>query len=91
MDAFNLDYRLMMQQEHEERKSRNPRYSRRAFARDAGLSPSHLTRVLAGKKSLSRAMGLSIATRLGWTEGKMQMFLATIDGIRMNEPHRQSV
>jgi uncharacterized protein (TIGR02147 family) len=36
-----------------ERKNKNPLYSLRAFARDLGLSPSHLSRMLSGERLLS--------------------------------------
>ncbi len=42
------------------RVARNPRYSIRAFARDLGLSHSHLLRLMTGRRRLS----VGLATRL---------------------------
>lgn len=52
--------RRMIKAELERRRSRNPRYSLRAFARDLEFNSAHLSEVLNGK----RAMSLEAALRL---------------------------
>lgn len=50
--------------EYVARSERNPRYSHRAFARDTGLSVSHLSEVLRGRNGLSRAATEKVASVL---------------------------
>lgn len=53
-----------VRREFQTRRHKNPRYSIRAFARDLGLSPSHLSEFLAGKTNLSSDKAVSLAERL---------------------------
>lgn len=53
-----------MQAEFSARKKRNSRYSVRAFARDLGLSPSHLSEFLSGKSNISHEKAPSLAEKL---------------------------
>ncbi len=46
------------------RRDRNPSYSVRAFARDLGVSPSHLSEFLSGKANLSYDRAPSLAEKL---------------------------
>lgn len=62
-----------------ERCLRNPAYSLRAFARHVGLSPSHLSRVLNGRKSLSREAALKIALELDLSEEQITQFVRLLD------------
>ena len=48
-----------------ERKHRNPNYSARAFARDAGISAAYLSQIFMGKRNLSLKQTLLLADRLG--------------------------
>ena len=47
-----------------ERRSRNPRYSLRAYARDLGISVSHLSTIMNGRRKLSTLQAGKIAVKL---------------------------
>lgn len=66
----------------EHRRSRNLRYSLRAFARDLALSPSFLSEFLAGKHLLSRARAEEVASELGLCDAERSFFcdLAELEG-----------
>ena len=51
-----------------ERRSKNPRYSERAFAKSVGISPGYLKLLFQGKRSLSPEKAKAVADRLGWSE-----------------------
>ncbi len=53
-----------VQAEFRARKKRNGSYSIRAFARDLGLSPSHLSEFLSGKSKLSHDKAENLADKL---------------------------
>ena len=59
------DFRLYLQNELLRRCKANPRYSLRAFARSLGIEPSALSKLLAGKRAVSRAMFSRLSARLG--------------------------
>ncbi|MBX3018659.1 MAG: TIGR02147 family protein [Bdellovibrionaceae bacterium] len=59
------DGRFLLIQEMTERRTRNPSYSLRAFARDVGVSPAALSQYLNRKRELSPKNRNSIVTRLG--------------------------
>ncbi len=61
----------ILNQELAEKKSRNPRYSVRAFSRDLGISQSHLTRILNGQRKLSSEQACRIALTLGMAPNLM--------------------
>lgn len=67
-----------LKQEFESRRTNRPRYSMRAFARDLEMSPSFLSRVLAGKKTLAEARALAIANALKWSTPQTDYFLAHV-------------
>lgn len=58
-------YRRLLHQRWAEMVEKNPRFSLRAFAKRLGVSPSHLSRVLNGKKSLSLETAVQISRELG--------------------------
>lgn len=58
------DVKTLLETELRARRTRNPSYSLRAFARDLGLSPASLSEVLAGKRKLARASILRVADAL---------------------------
>jgi hypothetical protein len=61
-----------------DRKTKNTRYSERAFARAAGVSPGFLKLVFQGKRSLSLEKARAVADRLGWTGPEAEQFLAIV-------------
>ncbi len=61
-----------------ERRSKNTRYSERAFAKSAGLSPGFLKLLFQGKRALSVTKAREVANRLGWTDLKADTFLISV-------------
>lgn len=59
------DGRYLLLQEMTERRTRNPSYSLRAFARDVGVSPAALSQYLNRKRELSPKNRSAIVARLG--------------------------
>lgn len=70
-----MSYRTILLKELTERKLRNPNYSLRAFARDTGVSATHLSRVLAEKRHLSEPAALDVTVRLKWDDFRAREFL----------------
>jgi uncharacterized protein (TIGR02147 family) len=61
-----------LRQEFYQRHAKNPGYSLRAFARDLGVSPGQLSRLLAGSRRLTPVQRLKIAQALGWKIAAIQ-------------------
>ncbi len=63
----------MLALELEKRMNKNPHYSLRAFSRDLGLDPSHLSAILKGKKGIdpSRASQMANVLKLNGAEAKI--------------------
>ena len=70
-----VTYQTVLRDELEYRKSRNPGYSLRAFARDLAMAPSSLTEVLGGFKGVSLAKARKLARRLGLREDLREAFV----------------
>lgn len=68
----------MLKQEFLDRKQRRPSYSERAFARDLRVSPSYVSLLFRGLRTLSPAKALEFGQRLGWSERKVEAFLSLI-------------
>lgn len=67
-------FQSMLKDEFSERKSRNSKYSLRAFARDLDLTSGFLTSLLKEKKALSFEKAIHVTQRLGWSEEKRSRF-----------------
>lgn len=78
MDA-NQQYRDMIKEQITKICSRNQNYSLRAFARDYEISPSQLSRVLAGQKNLSLLKAKLIADKLFHDTEKKNYFLSLVE------------
>lgn len=73
------DYRELLIEELNTRKQSNPYFSLRAFARVLGMSPSHLSHLINGKKNLTKKQALKIAEKLSLSPLQTQkMFGSTI-------------
>ncbi len=72
----------VLQREYNERCSRNPNYSLRAFARFLMLSPSTVSELLQKKRKLSIKLRDKLAKGLGIPEDKIKDFKATDHGNR---------
>jgi uncharacterized protein (TIGR02147 family) len=71
-----MTFRAQLQRELAERKSRNGRYSLRAFARLLGMSPGHLSQLLNGSRNLSPRRAAEISRRLGYDAQQALDFVA---------------
>lgn len=72
-----LDYRSFLKDFFEHRKSRDPDFSLRAFARTPGLalsSSSFISAVLKGRKNLSQNLRLRFGRALGLVPAEMEYF-----------------
>jgi uncharacterized protein (TIGR02147 family) len=65
----------ILSEEFEERKTRNSRYSLRAFAKSLAINPSTLCSVLKGKRALPQKDLIHIADRLKLEPGKKKKFI----------------
>jgi hypothetical protein len=62
-----MELRERLRREFSKRLERNPRYSLRAFARSLSVHHTTLTRVLVGRRGLSRSMLNRLCAKLGCT------------------------
>lgn len=76
---MDLDYRIFLKTALEERCKRNTRYSLRSFARQLGMSPSHLSRVMSGNSDLSSQSAIRIAQELKLKDNDMELFLDLVN------------
>jgi len=85
-------YRALLLAEIEKRAKKNRNYSKRAFARDIGLSPGYLLQVLSGQKNLSEGKACQIAERLHWSQRQTLWLLNLIrlDSAK-NESHKAAL
>lgn len=68
----------LLKQHFSERKSKNIQYSLRAFARDLGISPPQLSRILSGKRDLSYRQMLRVGKALGLPRPQIQEYVQKI-------------
>jgi uncharacterized protein (TIGR02147 family) len=73
------DYRSYLRAAIEEKVRKNPSFSLRAFARDADLSPSHISRALSGQKKLSVSAAQSISGSLGLNSRELEYFRTLVE------------
>ncbi|MBI3295168.1 MAG: TIGR02147 family protein [Deltaproteobacteria bacterium] len=69
------NYRSWLHAELENRKTENPAYSLRAFARHLGLSPTSLSQVINGKRKLTVLSAERIAASLGLSPRDQDLFI----------------
>jgi transcriptional regulator with XRE-family HTH domain len=67
---------IILRSELERRKRDHPRYSLRAFARQLGLSPAFLSKVLRSRGELSAEKSRRVALRLGYSQEATEQFVA---------------
>lgn len=72
------DYKDILKSHFEKRKSKNPSYSLRAFARDIGLLPSRLSDIFNDRQGLSESRALLIAEKLELDKGETEYFINLI-------------
>ena len=71
---------IILNRELEDRKSRNPSYSLRAFARDLGIGSTSLSDVLAQKRKLSKRNIEKISSKLSLSPIEVDLLLREIKG-----------
>lgn len=69
-------FRFYINREFDHRKTRNAKYSLRAFARDLGVSNQKLSQILTGKLGISTASAEQIAARLKLSKFETDLFIA---------------
>lgn len=63
----------------QDRKIKNPRYSKRAFARDMKISPGRLSEILSGKRNLTLKVAQSICGSLKLNKSLSEELFALVD------------
>lgn len=76
---MSLQYQDFLLEEFRSRRSRNPHYSLRAFARDLGMPASKLSQNLRGLCGISVAKAEKIAVKLQMRDDERQLFLALVE------------
>lgn len=76
---MSLQYQDFLLEEFRSRRSRNPHYSLRAFARDLGMPASKLSQNLRGLCGISVAKAEKIAAKLQMRDDEKQLFLALVE------------
>jgi uncharacterized protein (TIGR02147 family) len=74
-----FDFRDLLIREFEKRKSRNAKYSLRAYARDLGLQASKLSQILKGDCGLSVERGKEISKKLNLSDEERKLFLTYLE------------
>lgn len=77
----NLSYLQVLEKYFELRKKRNPRYSRRKYAQDLGLTAMHLNYIMRGKRGLSREKAESVASVLKLSSRDRKIFLQVVSAL----------
>lgn len=72
--SVDMDYRLVVKTEFLKRRSANPFYSLRTFAKELGIAPSHLSYLIRGERGLSKDNALQVARGLGLKTFSAQKF-----------------
>ncbi|WP_413558003.1 hypothetical protein [Bdellovibrio sp. HCB209] len=71
-------YRDFLYEEFKKRRTKEPSYSLRGFARDLEMNPSRLSEIMNGKVGLSDVKGMELADRIGLTDKECEYFLDLI-------------
>jgi uncharacterized protein (TIGR02147 family) len=79
MAHTEADFRDILKSALERRRSRNPGYSQRAFARDLGVRPNRLCEILHGKQGLSGRWAVRIADKLGLDDRQKDHFRTLVE------------
>jgi uncharacterized protein (TIGR02147 family) len=86
-----LDYRLFLQEWFEAKKSDNPRYSHRVFARHAGLaSPALLANVIARRRNLTAASQSAFVRAMRLSPSATSFFSHLVDLDQSKTPENRN-
>lgn len=72
-----LEPKIILQRNLDERIAANSNYSLRAFARDLGLSPQNLSNIINGRRGIGESMALQLAEKLGLSSREQEHFRET--------------
>lgn len=86
-----MEYIRQLEEHFQERKNRNPIYSLRAYARDLGLHPSTLSKVLKGERGLPFSDLEAVAVRLDLSVHDREKFFSSVLKSRGVKLERQKV
>ncbi len=70
-----MNWNEYLKSEFDERKRRNPGYSLRSFSKAIGISPTHLSLILAGQRQVKAKSALRLAGSLGLSPSEALLFL----------------
>lgn len=79
MNSQQLDYRQFLKEVLLQKCAKNSRYSMRAFAKQIGISASHLSRVINGQKDISAHSALKIGLELKLNDQELEHFLDLVN------------
>lgn len=68
----------ILNEEFSRRVEKNSRYSMRAFAKQLGIHPSALSRILSGKQRMSSGSALTVTQKIGLTGDVCRLFLQSV-------------
>jgi len=84
--SANVSYREILLDHFRRRKSRNSSYSLRAYARDIGLTPSHLSSILLEQYGLSEKKAFDVASKLKLNKYERDYFLDLVNRDHARSP-----
>lgn len=83
------DYKNVLKAELLKRKSNNPRYSMRAFARALRLQTSKLSEILNGKKGLSVQRAQEIVSIMQFNQIQADLFCLSVECQHARSPRKK--
>lgn len=73
----------MLLKEFQRRKRKNPGYSVRAFARDLGISPGHLSHLMTGKRKLTYVTAVELIKKFGLSQQECELILSGLKSAKV--------
>lgn len=90
-DSEPVFYRVVLRDEFESRKIRNPSYSLRAFARDLAVSPSRLSEAMSGARGLSVEMARKIIMKMDLPKDSARQFELSVEAVHARSPKQREI
>lgn len=84
-------YVIILKEEFDLRKLKNPRYSLRAFSKYLNLTPTHVSMVLRGQRHLSHSTALKVSKKLKWPLEKQKYFINLLEFENPKSPENQEI
>lgn len=85
-NAPSLNYREILLKEYEKRKTKNPRYSLRAYAKYLGMTASRLSEIFSHKRGMSPDLAHRIIDKLDFAEFEKSLFLDLVESEEARSP-----